>query len=330
MSAASPVPRFKRRQPWTRDEWIVAWDACPKDAQRYSSSSRDVVEVAYLLGRTPAAVSRAFANLWAASSHGREGLEHYARTCGEVVNEFGEDYHALHRAALNIRTRMVQGALAPRIEIHGEGEPKSPETLAAIAWEVSRETGASRRDFAIYSRRGTFVEGVVLAIAGGVAGAVAKRLVDTIEARVQDWWRGRDGRVLRNSSWDLIRRGRVTTFQVRVVQSYLPSYREGDLGDEQQAKLAEFLSAILGIRPTNRGARTIEAMTTGISRSRRAEMERQIGTTLRGLRPRTEGELDALLRVADASEVKRSIKAGRRRRRNIRPPSRSDDRPAGT
>jgi hypothetical protein len=303
---ASTERRFERRRDWTREEWIVAFDACPKDRQRYSATSRDVLEIAYLINRTPAAVSRSFANIWAAMTDGREGLANYAALCGQVVVEYRHDYSRLHRDALSLRTQFLRDSLAPRLEVRVlEGESLLEGNLRPLAVQVARETGIPRRRFIIYRRQGSLLEGVVLVLFGALAAPLGERFVRWIESHLRRPRTPERIEILRSQTWVAFGEGKHLEVERRVVLHYLPDARDESMSPKSRAALARYLAAILGVaRVVGRQPAPTPRRVTA---RRVAEIESRIGASLRGLPKPALAELDALLEVADTKGLRKTI-----------------------
>lgn len=297
---------FERRRDWTKDEWIVAFDACPKDRQRYSSSSRDVLEVAFLLNRTPAAVSRAFANLWAAMTGGREGLANYATTCGMVVEEYRGDLGRLHRDALAIRSRFVRDSLAPRLEVRIDGgTPVLGTDLRLLGTQAAQETGVPRKLFVLYRRSGSLVEGAVLVLFGALARPIGERFVRWVESRLRRRPASGTLEVIRNQTWVDLREGRRYKVEERIILHYLPSTRVQSLDAKTRNALASFLTPILGVARASATGRDSPSAPTP---ARVSEIEERLGFRVGQLSAAAIAELDALLRVADTQGLRNAAK----------------------
>lgn len=285
---------------------MLAFDACPKDKQRYSASSRDVRELGLLVNRTPAAVSRSFANIWAAMTDGREGLANYAELCGDVVREYLNDTSRLRRDATRLRGRYIHDSLHPRLEIHSDSVPPLLDAdLRAMGFEAVRETRVPRQLFVLYRRQSAIVEGAVLVLFGSLAAPIAERFVRWIEGKIQ---RDRDSpgvEVIRNQAWTDLLDGKKFELQERIILHYLPSVRVQALSSKTREGLASFLAPILGVSPTP--SVSLKRLPTP-SASRRKEMERRLGIRLSRLSPRALSELDSLLRVADTRGFRKAVK----------------------
>lgn len=301
------APRFERRRDWTREEWIVAFDACPKDRQRYSATSRDVLEVAYLINRTPAAVSRSFANLWAAMTNGSEGLTNYAALCGRVVADYRGDHARLHHDALSLRETFLRGSPVPRLEVRvAGGQPLLRGDLRRLGAELGRETGTPRPLFVLYRREGSLVEGVVLVLFGALAAPLGERFVRWVESHLRRPHPSEHVEILRSESWAALTKGRYVEVQRRVIFHYLPDARAESMSSKSRTALAKYLTALLGVTRHQDGS---PLPSLGhVTARRRREIESRIGASLRGLPKPAMAELDALLRVADTKGLRKAIK----------------------
>jgi hypothetical protein len=305
-AAATTGSRFERRRDWTREEWIVAYDACPKDKQRYSATSRDVLEVAYLINRTPAAVSRSFANLWAAMTGGREGLANYAQLCGQVVAEYRNDIPRLHRDALSLRTRFIEQSLAPRLEVRAvEGAPLLASDLRRLASQASKETGIPRNLFVLYRREGSLLEGVVLVLFAALAAPLGERFIRWIESHLRRQLPAERIEILRSQTWVALSEGKLLEVERRVVLHYLPDAGSESMSAKARTALARYLTALLGV---GRVTESREPAPSRVNGRRRAELESRIGASLRGLPSPALTELNALLEVADTKGFRKAIK----------------------
>lgn len=306
-AAEATAPRFERRRDWTREEWIVAFDACPKDRQRYSATSRDVLEVAYLINRTPAAVSRSFANLWAAMTGSREGLANYAGLCGQVVADYREEYTRRHHDALSLRETFLRGSPVPRLEVRMvEGHSLLGGDLRRLGAQLGRETGTPRPLFVLYRREGSLLEGVVLVLFGALAAPLGERFVRWVESHLRGPRPSERVEILRSESWVSLAQGRYVEVQRRVILRYLPDARLESMGPKSRTALAKYLTALLGV---TRQADSPPGPPIGhVTARRRREIEARIGASLRGLAKPALAELDLLLRVADTRGFRKAIK----------------------
>lgn len=289
-------------------------DACPKDKQRYSATSRDVREVAYLIGRTPAAVSRAFANIWAALTDGREGLANNSALCRAIVAEYRGDSQRLHSDAIKARDGFLAESLAPRLEVRSERSTGLLETdLNHASLRVSRETGVPRSLFAVYRHEGSVIEGAVLvsgiigSLVGSFAQPVAERFVRWVESRLQQD-EVRDGvRILRTRTWEALRDGNVVELERTVISRYLPDLRaESSLDARSRHALAWYLAAVLGVGRTEAAANRSRG--GRVSGHRRQEIETRLGVNLSRVPQSALRELDALVRVVDTKGFRKAVK----------------------
>lgn len=310
---ASTERRFERRRAWTREEWIVAFDACPKDRQRYGATSRDVLEIAYLINRTPAAVSRSFANIWAAMTSRREGLANYAALCGQVVAEYRGDLSRLHHEALVLRGSFLEASLSPRLEVRvTHGESLLDGDLRRLAGQAARETGVPRPLFIFYRREGSLLEGIVLVLFGALAAPLGERFVRWVESHLRPPRRSERVEILRSRTWVALGEGRHLEVERQVVLHYLPDARDETMSAKSRTALARYLTALLGVARVAEGLAS--ASPRRVDARRRVEIESRIGASLKGLPKPALAELDALLGVADTKGFRRVIKELRQTR----------------
>lgn len=305
---------FARRREWSRDEWVVALDACPKDYQNYNAGSRDVREIAYLIGRTPAAVSRAFANIWAALTDGREGLANNSALCREVVAEYKDDSVRLHHDAHIVRGRLLRDSLAPRIEVTSTSPTGFlDQDLTRAAFEFSRETGLPRKLFAVYRHEGSVIEGTVLvsgllgSIAGAFAQPLAERFVRWVEARLGPGGSQEELRIVRTRTWEALRGGRVAEVETTVIQRYLPGLPMASISARERHALASYLSAALGVGRVD--SRHLGRPFERVTAKRKREIERRLGVRLVRLPQSTLREIDALMMAVDTRGFRKAVRA---------------------
>ena len=318
--------QFGRRVDWSREEWVVAWDACPKGNQNYGQSDRNVLEVAYLLNRTPSAVSHSFGNLWYAWSRGRHGARNASHFCAEVVSDYREDPGAFHSLALKTRAAFFGSSFAARLELH---EVEGPGLLGPDSGRmILRESGLPQLGAITYNRPGSVLDGIVLngevlgaAILAGVGFTVGSRVVKLVERllrnhRMQSRFPPEE---YRTASWQSLKSGNETQFESLIVTRYVPSFVASEASSEQRRRLAGYLAVLLGVRPLPAASvETRETLDTGPSKTRIKQMERAIGTSLRGLSDRTLVELDLLLEGARSKGLERTMRKVRKRRRAAR------------
>jgi len=322
--------RYARGEPWSEDEWTVAWDACPKDSQRYGPSDRNVREVALLLNRTPSAVSHSFGNLWSAWTHGRVGLGNYSHECEVVVNRYRNRMGRLHTDALRLRRDLTQSSLAPRIEIHEEGSGRGLLD-PSDAWGISSETGVSRTAFVIYSRRGSIIDGLVtnLPYLFWVFGpALGERFVRYVETHLgvrQDSSKPTP-EIQRSQSWVAAANGRWDLVESQIITHYLPSADPDRLSAQNRTRLAGFLSELLGVRViTVATAVSPRAQPHRVSRTRLRQIRSQTCADVSALSAAAQTELDELLEVVRTGPFVRSHRQLRTRVRRLERQRRLDE-----
>jgi hypothetical protein len=244
---------YSRRNNWQKDEWILAYDVCPKVNQSYGPDAPFVIELADLLGRTPAAVSRAFGNLWAAQTNGRKGLKNRSHLADEVVSEYQDNLRALHSDALRLREMRVPHALTPRLEVVSN-DPTTPITAQEVH-EAAAASGLDSRLYFVTTRRGSFVldTGTFLeALLAGTTGWLA--ITQTIQL-IKDKLRERHGRQtgpsveLVSRTWQDIEEGNPARVEERVIRFYLGDTKIDKLSADDRARLVGFLSFLRGTRP---------------------------------------------------------------------------------
>lgn len=326
--------RYARGEDWTPDEWRIALDAMPKRNQSYGQSSRDVREVAFLLNRTPSSVSHSFGNLWYSWSDGKHGAKNRNHLCDIIVREYREDPLAFHRKALGLRSTLVRTSLVPRIELveaSGDGVLQTSMGLA-----ISQATGVPRKGFVIYNRRGSILDGVLLGVQTGWPWAViifgpelGKRFIRYVESLIRNEPAGkRPPKVVRSETWIALRNGRGDEVECRVISDYLPGASPRQLGSEERRQLASFLSLLQGVRILKPTGTDPDSSHLGrVSRDRKRQIERLVGTSLDGLSPVALSELDALVAAARTRGFQKAV----RQSKSVKlPPSQTtlDDYPA--
>jgi hypothetical protein len=115
VSKSARPPNYGK--PWARDELILAFDLyCRIPFSKATTKNPAVQEVARLLGRTPAAVSRKLGNFGsfdpALQERDISGLPHAGQLDREIWDEFHHDWNALVDEAAAIR-RQRQGDASP-------------------------------------------------------------------------------------------------------------------------------------------------------------------------------------------------------------------------
>ncbi len=118
------LPQLRWEQfsvPWTAEELIVVWSAAPKDNQNYNQKNPAVREVADLIGRSPSAVDRKMANLWAVWRPGR-GMAHFSKLDEKIVERYRHQLDQLAREADSIRQSLFDRRPTARAEALGPDE----------------------------------------------------------------------------------------------------------------------------------------------------------------------------------------------------------------
>lgn len=311
--------RFARRINWSREEWIIAYDACPKDFQSYGPEDAFVRELADLLGRTPAAVSRAFGNLWAAQTGGRHGLVHRSHVAEEVVAEFRDDLPRLHAVAQELRLARIPSSLTPRIEMKSStSESPLPEDTVH---ESARIAGLDPRFYFVTSRPGSTVVDVgilldVLLIGFGAWDAVL-RTIQFVRDRARDRERASPENtiVVKNRIWRDIEAGRTKEVEERILAVYLPGISTSRLDRDSHSRLTGFFSFVRGVRqrPSPRSSRLVATDRATVGRPfTRATLERILGVDLSGLSDAAIKQLSDLVKVAKTTEFTAALRATRR------------------
>jgi hypothetical protein len=269
--------RFARRANWSREEWILAYDACPKVRQTYGPDAPIVRELADLIGRTPAAVSLAFGNLWAAQSRGRRGLVHVSHLAQEVVEEFRDQPAKLRDTAKQLRQVRIPSSLTPRLEVSTNiAESVLPEE---VVHRAAADSGLPSDFYFVTTRTGsTIVEvGVLLqALLNGTNGWPL--ITNTIQV-IREYLRGQSARYpgpfveLRSRTWRETEAGRTTEVEEQVIRAYLPDLSTAGLSTSDKTLLVGFLAFLRGLRredlpPTDLGlAHVVRTRGRPLSRS---------------------------------------------------------------
>ncbi len=100
---------------WTEEEITVLLASCPPDTQNYRAGDPWVVELADLLGRTPAAISFHLGNIFTLKEAGR-GLEHVGGLTARVFEKYKGREDALQEEAARLRRDYFTRVVSPRLE----------------------------------------------------------------------------------------------------------------------------------------------------------------------------------------------------------------------
>lgn len=318
---------YARRAYWTREDWIVAYDSCPKTNQSYGPDAPFVCEVADLLGRTPAAVSRAFGNLWAAQTAGKRGLKHYSHLAEEVVEEFRSDLSRLHAEASRIRLERIPVALTPRLELRSRTDESPLDE--AVVHQAAKDSGLNPKFYFVTTRPGSVVVDIgilleVLLIGVTGWGAVAET-IRLIRDQVDRKYQGLRGHVVlvANRSWREIESGKTRTVEERIFASYLPGFPRDRLARDSRSRLAGFLAFIRGVRRRQRVRRpNMEtSLRHGSTVGRpftRATLERLLGLDLSAVSDESLKQLSDLVKVVRTTEFAKALRTTRRTARSRR------------
>jgi len=318
--------RYSRRNNWTREEWILAYDACPKVNQSYGPDAPFVRELADLIGRTPAAVSRAFGNLWAAQTRGKHGLKNYSRLAGEVVEEYRNDPTRLRRDALRLRRDRFPQLVTPRLEVVSrDGGSPLPEDAVHSA---ARDAGLSSDLYFVTTRAGSVTVDVGILLEGLLIGTTGWLAISNTIQIIQNYLRKRRTQrsspvlEISNRTWKDVDAGRTKQVEERVIKLYLGDSPSRQLSSDDTTRLVGFLAFLRGTRREKISAASDEVRlgrTVGRPFSRGA-LQRILTIDLSG------ASTDVLKQLSDLVKAARSAKfesALRRTRKAAKPPRRS-------
>lgn len=321
--------RYARRNDWSPEEWVIAYDACPKVKQSYGPGSPFVREVADLLGRTPAAVSRAFGNLWAAQTGGKRGLKHCSHVAEAVVAEYRDDLPRLHAEATRLRAERIPRALTLRAELINEGNttPLPEDEVHGAA----RQSGLRSDLYFVTTRPGSTVVDVGILLDSLLIGTTGWLAITHTVQLIRDYLDRRDRGprvptvVIKSRTWTSVERGHTGEVEERVLEFYLPGFPTGNLPPESRSKLAGFLAFIKGLRrmrlaPSER-AETPHTTGTTIGRPfKRAALERMLGIDLSSAPDESIKQLSDLVKVAKTTGFVNALRTTRRAVRYRRRP----------
>jgi hypothetical protein len=317
--------RFARRLNWSREEWILAYDACPKTRQTYGPDAPFVRELADLIGRTPAAVSRAFGNLWAAQTGGRRGLIHVSHLAEEVVEEFRDHPASLRDAATQLRQSRIPSSLTPRLEIFTD----TPESVLPeeVVHGAAATSGLSREFYFVTTRTGsTIVDvGVLLqALLSGTNGWLAiTNTVQLIREYLRGQTAGHPGPFVELSSrtWLQTENGRTSEVEEQVIRAYLPDLSTSRLSTNDKTLLAGFLSFLRGLKRQDLPAGGLVLTLDGRTRGRpfsRSSLQRLLGIDLTNASDASVKRLSDLVKAARTPSFSGALRKTRRRARRRR------------
>lgn len=144
--------------PWTEEELTVVWAAAPKKDQNYNQAHPIVREVADLIGRSPSAVDRKIANLWAVWRPGR-GLAHFSKLDERIVERYRHDLTRLEHDASNIRAELVSRRPTARAEALGPDDEGERIELLWRLREAARDEAGNEIGVHVFERKGTWYIG---------------------------------------------------------------------------------------------------------------------------------------------------------------------------
>ena len=234
--------------PWTREELTVAWEACPKDFQRYGPRDPRVIEVAELLGRSPGAVSRIFGNLWWSHSRRTLGLAHGSRIADEVVAAYGNDLARLTEDAFMYRIGLVRPSPWPRLLIRSE-TPEDSLSFGALA-EAASEAGMDPQDVFVNIRRGSVFEDIFIFISNNpaVSLAIVATLLKSIEKLVKTVV-DKPVTIVRSEGFEVILKGDSARWETLLLRKYEVVPSLGEQSDADRATAVELIISESGILP---------------------------------------------------------------------------------
>jgi hypothetical protein len=318
---------YGRRNKWTRDEWIIAYEACPKELQSYGPEAPFVREVADLLGRTPAAVSRAFGNLWSAQTGGKRGLKHCSHVAEAVVDEYRSNLHQLHRDAQRLRAPRILSSLTPRLALESPTDDTPlPEEIVHAAAKAS---GLHSELYFVTTRPGSISVDVGILLDSLLVGTTGWLAITNTAQIIRDYLDRRRPKsvgstvVATSRTWTDILDGRTRTVEERVVQFYLPGFPLDRLPSESKSRLTGFLAFIKGVRrkpmelrPTvHVGAQTLPVVGRPFTRP---TLERVLGIELSGVPEQSIKILSDLVKAARTGGFDLALKSTRRAVRQSR------------
>lgn len=319
--------RYSRRNNWTREEWVLAYDVCPKISQNYGPESAFVRELADLIGRTPAAISRAFGNLWAAQTGGKHGLKNYSHLAGEVVEEYRDDPDKLKADALHLRLERLPQLVTPRLELISRNESALPEDAVHSA---AKDAGLSPELYFVTTRPGSVVIDVGILLEGLLVGTTGWLAITNTVQLIRDFLRKRRGDdsapvlEFRNRTWKEVEAGRTKKIEEKVLRVYLGRSPTRQLSPNDRSRLVGFLAFLRGTRreqilESPHGLKEGAGRTVGRPFSRQA-LERILKIDLSEVSVDLLKQLSDLVKVARSSEFDSAL---RRTQRAAKPPRRS-------
>lgn len=157
-SGASRINWDRLAPPWTVEELTVVWAVTPRLNQNYNQNSPFVKEVADLLCRSPSAVDRKMANLWAVWRPG-SGMSHVSRNDRIVVGRYrGRDVDLIADAN-HIRERLADRMPTARAEGKSPRPGPPREQVQAAVRSEAENAGMPLESVIIFKRKGSEILG---------------------------------------------------------------------------------------------------------------------------------------------------------------------------
>ncbi len=143
---------------WSRDELVLAFDLyCRIPFKKTKANNPDVIQLARVLGRSPASVARKLGNFGAFDPELQKrqikGLVHTGKLDAAVWDEFNNDWNQLVLEASRLKVRFGAGA-----DLEHEGGTEIPVPHGASEKEATRKTRVHQaffRDAILSSYEGT-------------------------------------------------------------------------------------------------------------------------------------------------------------------------------
>lgn len=216
-----PLSPGLSRRPWSREDLILAWDACPKDYQRYGKHEPRVLELAQLLDRSPSAIDQIFGNFWWTWSGGTQGLRNSGSLERSVVEEFGNDPDLLAHAAHAIRRDRVRECLWPRLLIEvPEGHAGAP--LSKLAPALFGIPLSPQQLYVVYRRGSLYEDIAIFFIANPAAFGLIQSATQRILTAVKKCLAGlaREKLVVESDGFRVLYKGNLARYDTIAVERY--------------------------------------------------------------------------------------------------------------
>ncbi len=135
---------------WTREQLLLAFRFyCETPFGQLHSKNKQIIELAYLIGRTPSALAMKCVNFAsldpAIRESGRSGLGNASARDHDIWNEFHADWEGLIEECESLRAslhqkRQIDASFAPEIESDFTGETRAALTKQRIKQSFFRRT----------------------------------------------------------------------------------------------------------------------------------------------------------------------------------------------